>query len=93
MSKQDTFTEIWKKLLDENVIDTIGYFADRWGDEKEYEDFEDYKTAVKKNLDKVLGDVSEIKMSKRPFGVTFNHKGLEINIRFLKNGKVIGRFK
>lgn len=92
MSKQDTFTEIWKKLIEAKAIDTLGYFADRWSDEKEYEDFEDYKVAVKKNLDKVLG-VGEIKMSKRPFGVTFNHKGLEINIRFLKNGKVIGRFK
>ena len=37
--------------------------ADRWHDEQEYEDFEDYKKLLIKNIPNVL------KVTKRPFGV------------------------
>lgn len=82
-----------KILNDEELIDRIAYFYFRWQDEMKYEDFNDYKTAVKKCFKKRLN--LEAKLLK-PFTVKINeiitgHKCL-IELRFGKT-KVTSRWK
>lgn len=80
-------------LNDEELIDRIAYFYFRWQDEMKYEDFNDYKTAVKNCFKKKLD--LEAKLLK-PFTVSIskiidNHKCL-IELRFGKT-KVTSRWK
>jgi len=44
----------------------LGNLRDRWQDEKEYEDWNDYVTALKKKVDEIDG-AEFISMKKRPF--------------------------
>jgi hypothetical protein len=60
------------------AADYFGYLYDRWQDEKEYEDFSDYQTAIKKNLPKGAEFIS---MTKKPFCVKFTWRGIS---RFMK---------
>lgn len=61
-----SLAEILGKEKLEKTIKFFSYLYERWRDEKKYEDFAEYKTAMEKNLEcKIL------KMTKRPFKVIF----------------------
>ena len=45
----------------------LGYLYDRWQDEKEYEDWTDYETEMKKLVNN--GDFVFVSSMKRPFGL------------------------
>lgn len=62
----DTFFEAAAK--------TLGYLWGRWQDEKEYEDFANYILPIKKIAEQHAG-VAIVKMTKRPFAVTFTAEG------------------
>ena len=55
------------------VADTTGYLYERWLDEKDYEDINDYLPVVAKIADEF--GVSIVKMTKRPFGFHFTVDG------------------
>jgi glucose-6-phosphate 1-dehydrogenase len=63
-----------KSLIGEDKInsfcDHFAYLKHRWDDEREYENFEEYK----KNCENIMGH-PVIKMTKRPFKVVFDIKG------------------
>ena len=63
MTKQ----ELWAKINKENdgqIADLIFYLYERWQDEKEYEDIEDYLKAIQNKAPEAF------KIHKRPFGFT-----------------------
>ena len=52
-------------------IESLGYLYDRWQDEKEYEDFDNYVDVMKSY---VTQDIEFVSASKRPFGFKFREK-------------------
>lgn len=63
MTKQ----ELWAKINKENggqIADLIFYLYERWQDEKEYEDINDYLKTIQKKVPEAF------KIHKRPFGIT-----------------------
>lgn len=67
----DTFTEKTVRTLADNLGKTmapvVDSLASRWEHESEFEDFNEYQAAVKRELPKAF---TFVKMSKRPFGFT-----------------------
>lgn len=61
--------EVAKKIFNEQC-EYFGYLKDRWLDEHEYEDFQEYIDEMKKKLEAYEG-VKLIKFTKRPFAVVF----------------------
>ena len=62
-----TMQELWNKVNNENggkIADLIFYLYERWQDEKEYEDTNDYLKAIQKEIPQAY------KIHKRPFGIT-----------------------
>jgi hypothetical protein len=51
-----------------SIEKTVIYLADRWQDEKEYENIADYGEVIKKELPEGF---TFLKMNKRPFGFDF----------------------
>jgi len=63
-----------KKFIDDTlrtVGDTLVTLYGRWQDEKEYEDFGDYRRALKTRVENVISGARYINATKRPFGITF----------------------
>ena len=69
------------------LMDLIGerlvYLYDRWQDEKEYEDFAKYITAMKKDFKThcetvPMKNAVYVKAGKRPFGFTFDFEGWKV---------------
>lgn len=56
------------------ICPTIDYLASRWSDEKEYEDFTEYKARIIKEATPHK-EVSINKITSRPFAVHFKIKG------------------
>jgi hypothetical protein len=50
------------------AMNFFAYLIGRWQDEQEYEDFERYKTAMRKNLPR---GTKFVRMTQRPFAVEF----------------------
>ena len=63
------------------IVQHLGYLRDRWQDEKEYEDFNDYILSAKKCIESAGAEF--ISLKKRPFEVTFSKDGLVANFRIL----------
>lgn len=63
-------------------VNRLGYFRDRWEDEKDYEDFEDYRAAII-NLFKENG-FSDIKVNKRFTITCTDETGIEVEVRVQK---------
>lgn len=57
-----TMNEVWKKTNEEKVAKFICYLWERWQDEHEYEDINDYLKAIQSYIPEAS------KMMKRPFG-------------------------
>lgn len=52
----------------ETAADFLGYLCERWQDEREYEDFSEYKKAMQKNMP---AGMTIISFTKRPFRIIF----------------------
>ena len=64
--------ELWAKLHETGGAQRLAYLRQRWEDEKEYEDWSDYATALKQLLP--VGARAEV-VAQRPFGVRFDYGG------------------
>lgn len=64
----------------EKIEKLMGNLLDRWQDEKEYEDIDDYGKVIAKELPK---EMEFLNMHKRPFGFTFelDYKIYKIEIK------------
>lgn len=66
-----------------NVLNNLGTtqkflnLYERWQDEKDYEDFNEYVTAMMKSMPT---GAKLIKGTKRPFGVSFNYGGNTVHV-------------
>jgi hypothetical protein len=66
-----------------NVVNNLGTIQkfhnlyERWQDEKDYEDFNEYVAAMMKSMPT---GAKLIKGTKRPFGVTFNYGGNTVQV-------------
>jgi uncharacterized protein YeeX (DUF496 family) len=78
--------DVTKKKVND-LMDKMGerlvYLYDRWQDEKEYEDFQDYIDAMKKDFEKyckeaIMSNAVFVKVGKRPFGVTYDFEGWRV---------------
>ncbi len=56
---------------DENVLNTFVSLYERWQDEKKYEDFKEYAKVMGNSTSGVLGEITGVKGTKRPFGIKF----------------------
>jgi hypothetical protein len=74
-----------KKLME--CVEKMGYLYERWQDEREYEDFNDYVTA----FERVLGQKT-LKFTKSPFVVTFIMENRKFFIRVKSQEAVWGEF-
>lgn len=59
------------------TLEHFYYLYERWQDEKEYEDFNDY---VKGMMNYMPEGATLIKGTKRPFGVVINYGGNKVHI-------------
>jgi hypothetical protein len=82
------FRNAYAKVNTLKVLTFLANIKSRWDDEKEYEDFDDYKAIVKRYVENQLG-LEYVKTTKRPFG--FWVKIPHANFKFLKvSAKIIG---
>ena len=72
-----------KLVNSKSIFNTFINLYYRWGDEREYEDFNDYVSVMRKVVEDVIGSVNSIKGTKRPFGVCFKKDNKEYKL-FLK---------
>lgn len=80
--------EVLNFINDDGHLDSLLNLRDRWADEKEYEDWSDYETALNKMT---ADDWSFIRGSKRPFGFITKVTGLGTVHIFLKfKGDYVG---
>lgn len=77
-------------LADKDRQNKVYYLKDRWTDEREYEDFEDYKTAMKAIWD--LTSFEFVSMNKS-FSVVLKDKiqGHSFKVNFNRNGYTIAK--
>jgi len=61
------------------ATDYMGYLHDRWQDEREYECFEEYKTAIKK----MLPGATNVNLTMQPFRVTYMLDGEKL-VHYIK---------
>ena len=52
----------------------------RWQDEKEYEDFNEYAKVMARNVKNVIGDITDVKGTKHPFGIKFTHNNKKLHL-------------
>ena len=58
-------------LANSAVAERINYLAERWADEKEFEDFADYEKALKALLAEEFPAATYVGATKRPFGIKY----------------------
>lgn len=59
----------------------------RWQDEKEYEDFNEYAVVMACNVKNVIGNITDVKGTKRPFGIKFTHDNKRLHLTLkVQNG-------
>lgn len=81
--------ELWAKINKDNA-DLLCDLWERWQDEKEYEDIQDYLTVIQKHIPEAY------KITKRPFGVHCKCDDGEIHVQVKRDGrylKLIGKIK
>lgn len=78
--------ELWEKVNFENdgkIADFLFYLRNRWQDEKEYEDINEYLTAFQKHVPEAY------KISKRPFGVTCKCEDGDLALKVVTSGNYL----
>ena len=78
-----TMNEVWAQTNEHGAAKFIMYLWERWQDEREYEDINDYLAAVKKHVP------SAYKMTKRPFGFAAKCDDGELKVAVKCRGKYI----
>ena len=82
----------YKVIVGQKAFDKVAFHLvhlyDRWQDEKEYEDFKDYK----ESFSKVTG-LKIVKMTSRPFKVIFLFKGNKYYMHLTSRSFDYGGFK
>ena len=59
----------------------------RWQGEKEYEDFNEYAKVMAHNVKNVIGDITDVKGTKHPFGIKFTHNNKKLHLTLkVQNG-------
>ena len=76
--------EISKVLNNPTAVRVFSNLYDRWQDEKEYEDFNDYIAVMMKYMP---NGATLVKGTKRPFGVVINYGGATIHIALKLSGR------
>ena len=71
-----------------DLADYFGYLRERWKDEKEYEDFADYREAFTKNLPQGAKFVS---MTQSPFAACFTFGGFQYKMKATAAAVTISR--
>lgn len=64
------------------IANRLGYFVSRWSDEKEYEDFADYKTAIV-NAFEGLGIGAKVTGVTKAFKITFTAPTLGNEVQYV----------
>ena len=64
----------------EQIVDRVGYLYDRWQDEREYEDFAEYKKFARKEVEKHGATYKELRKS--PFRLWFKKDKKEYRLTF-----------
>lgn len=84
--------EIYKLILaNKNKIALdIFYLKDRWSDEKEYEDFNEYKKVLKSYFKDTGFTVKKVS---KAFTVTFQRNNVETTVKFSASGNIKGSAK
>lgn len=70
-------------LNNRQTLEHFLYLYERWQDEKEYEDFNDYVTSMMQSMPK---GATLVKGTKRPFGVVINYGGNKVHISLKLRG-------
>ncbi len=79
---------IYDKLVnDGNVLQGMDYAFCRWQDEKGYEDFSEYVEFIKRRVEDVIGKITNVKGTKRPFGIKFTHNGFNLHLTLQSKGE------
>ncbi len=65
------------------IAENLGSLADRWQDESQYEDINDYRKVIEKRLP---SDFKIDQMTKRPFGFRFTFRGSKGSISVNRRG-------
>ena len=81
--------KLWEKINKENA-DLLCDLWERWQDEKEYEDIQDYLEVIQKHIPEAY------KITKRPFGVHCKCDDGEIHVQVKREGnylKLVGKIK
>ena len=81
--------KLWEKINKENA-DLLCDLWERWQDEKEYEDIQDYLEVIQKHIPEAY------KITKRPFGVHCKCDDGEIHVQVKRDGnylKLVGKIK
>ena len=74
--------ELWKKINDENA-DLLFYLRERWQDEREYEDINDY-------LHRIQQDIPEAyKITKRPFSIVCRCSDADLSVSVVSKGRYL----
>tara|TARA_R110000824_G_scaffold20974_1_gene78641 strand:- start:630 stop:920 length:291 start_codon:yes stop_codon:yes gene_type:complete len=81
MNKNQNRTTQADKFLNREA-NRLGYFRDRWEDEKDYEDFEEYRAAIKKLFEE--NGFSDVKVNKRFTINCTDTAGIEVEVRVQK---------
>jgi hypothetical protein len=77
-------SDLMPKTELDDTVRFFSYLYERWQDEREYEDFNEYVESMRKKL----GDkVTDVKMTKKPFRVTFVLSGQKCYVQ-VKRGSV-----
>ena len=76
--------ELWEKFNNEReIVNRFMYLYERWQDEREYEDINDYLKHMKQLVPEAY------KISKRPFGITCRCEDGDIRIFCKVKGKYL----
>lgn len=81
--------ELWQKVNSEDA-NFLFYLWERWQDEKEYEDIQEYLKAIQKSIPEAF------KITKRPFGIVCECDDGQMHIQIKRQGnylKMFGKIK
>lgn len=78
--------KVFKKISNSNAMKNCLSLADRWNDEKAYEDINDYLLAVRRIFEPDFPEANITKIYKKPFGfdIAINGGIFHIKIKLLK---------
>lgn len=78
--------KVFKKVSNSQAMKNCLNLAERWNDEKEYEDIEEYLPAVRRIFETDFPEANITKIYKKPFGFNMHINGgiFHIKIKLLK---------